>query len=62
MQEVEAEQDDNDAVRAQYLYMPPASPVPGDHRAARGTSPDRGGAGGPSAATGPPARAWSART
>jgi hypothetical protein len=62
MQEVEEEQDDNDAVRAHYLYMPPASPVPGDllaRRATRGTSPDRGGAGGLSAATGPLARAWS---
>jgi hypothetical protein len=62
MQEVEEEQDENDAVRAHYLYMPPASPVPGDllaRRATRGISPDRGGAGGPSAATGPPARAWS---
>lgn len=60
MQEVEEEQDDNDAVRAHYLYMPPASPVPGDllaRRAARGSSPDRG-AGAPTAATGPSAREW----
>lgn len=58
----EEEEQDDDAVRAHYLYMPPASPVPGDLLArrqysARGSSPDRVGA--PTAATGPPPRAWS---
>ncbi|KAH9062351.1 Metallo-dependent phosphatase [Lactarius vividus] len=54
----EEDEQDEDAVRAHYLYMPPASPVPRDLLARRhGTSPDRVGA--PTAATGPPLRAWS---
>ena len=58
----EEEEQEDDAVRAHYLYMPPASPVPGDLLArrqysGRGASPDRVGA--PTAATGPPPRAWS---
>jgi hypothetical protein len=58
-EEEEEEGTDGDGVRAHYLYMPPASPVPGDLLArrqfsARGASPDRVGV-----ATGPPPRAWS---
>jgi ethanolamine phosphate phosphodiesterase len=50
------EEDEHDGVRAHYLYMPPASPLPGDllarRHSARVASPVE-------AATGPPARAWS---
>ncbi|KAI9442756.1 hypothetical protein H4582DRAFT_2073340 [Lactarius indigo] len=61
-QEEDEQDEDGDGVRAHYLYMPPASPVPGDLLARRqysahSTSPDRAGA--PTAATGPPPRAWS---
>jgi ethanolamine phosphate phosphodiesterase len=50
------EEDEHDGVRAHYLYIPPASPVPGDLLARR-----HSGRGGSPAevATGPPARAWS---
>ena len=49
------DEDEHDGVRAHYLYMPPASPVPGDllarRHSARASSPV-------AAVTGPPARAW----
>ena len=48
--------DEHDGVRAHYLYVPPASPLPGDllarRHSARATSPV-------AAVTGPTARAWS---
>ncbi|KAI0245185.1 hypothetical protein BJV78DRAFT_606747 [Lactifluus subvellereus] len=50
------EEDENDGVRAHYLYIPPASPLAGDllarRHSVRAASPVE-------AATGPPARAWS---
>ncbi|KAH9997666.1 hypothetical protein BJV77DRAFT_1065269 [Russula vinacea] len=50
------EEDENDGVRAHYLYMPPASPIPGDllsrRSSARSSSPV-------AVATSPSARAWS---
>ncbi|KAI9453151.1 hypothetical protein BJY52DRAFT_861070 [Lactarius psammicola] len=58
----EEDEQDEDGVRAHYLYMPPASPVPGDLLArrqysTRSASPDRSGT--ETAATGPSPRAWS---
>ncbi|KAH9037070.1 hypothetical protein EDB85DRAFT_1937809 [Lactarius pseudohatsudake] len=51
----EEDEQDEDGVRAHYLYMPPV--LARRQYSAHGTSPDRTGA--PTAATGPPLRAWS---